>query len=84
MPHYRFNIHNGNGLTRDEEGRELPDSEAARAEALEGIRSILAEDVLQGRLDLHGRIEVMGEREELLFVISYADALQIDPDEEEN
>ena len=78
MPLYRFNIHNGNGLTEDEEGRDLPDAGAARAEALNGIRSILAEDVLQGRLDLRGRIEVLGEGRESLFTVSFADALRIE------
>lgn len=79
MPHYRFNIHNGNGLTEDREGRTLPDAEAARAEALQGIRSILAEDVLQGHLDLHGRIDVLGEGDKALFAIPFAEAVRIDP-----
>ncbi len=83
MPLYRFDIHNGNGLTPDEEGRDLPDAAAARAEALAGIRSILAEDVLQGRLDLRGRIEVRDERDGLLFSVTFAEALRIEePDNE--
>ena len=79
MPHFRFNIHNGNGLTEDREGRTLPDAEAARAEALQGIRSILAEDVLQGYLDLQGRIEVLDEGDKPLFAIPFADAVRIGP-----
>ena len=78
MPLYRFNIHNGNGLTEDEEGRELPDAEDARAEAVAGIRSILAEDVLDGRLDLRGRIEVLDEQGRPLFSVAFADALRIE------
>ena len=34
MPHYRFNIYNGTGLTEDDEGRDLADDDAIRAEAL--------------------------------------------------
>jgi hypothetical protein len=78
MPLYRFNIHNGNGMTEDEEGRELPGPEAARAEALKGIRSLLADDVLQGHLDLRGRIEVRDEQGGFLFAIGFADALRIE------
>lgn len=82
MPLYRFNIHNGNGLTEDEEGRDLPDAGAARDEALSGIRSILAEDVLQGRLDLRGRIEILDERDGLLCAVPFAEALRIEgPDD---
>jgi hypothetical protein len=78
MPHFFFDIHNGNGLTEDEEGRDLADDGAARAEALQGIRSILAEDVRQGRLDLHGRIEVLDDARRPLFVISFGEALRIE------
>ena len=81
MPLFYFNIHNGNGLTEDEEGRELPDEGAARAEALQGIRSILAEDVRQGRLDLHGRIEVLDAAKRPLFAVTYADAVRIESPE---
>lgn len=83
MPLYYFNIRNGNGLTEDEEGRDLPDPVAARGEALQGIRSILAEDVRHGRLDLRGQIDVLGERGEPLFSISYAEALHIEQGEAE-
>jgi hypothetical protein len=83
MPLFYFNIRDGNGLVEDEEGRELPDAAAARAEAVQGIRSILAEDVRQGRLDLHGRIDVLGERGEPLFSVSYAEALLVEPGEAE-
>lgn len=82
MPFYRFNIHNGNGLTQDEEGRELPHVAAARAEALTGIRSILAEDVLKGRLDLRGRIEILDGGDAVLLAIGFAEALVIEAPEE--
>jgi hypothetical protein len=78
VPLFYFNIYNGNGLTEDEEGRDLPDDGAARAEALQGIRSILAEEVRQGRLDLHGRIEVLDGARRPLFVISFIEALRIE------
>ena len=81
MPLYYFNIHNGDGLTGDEEGRELPDDGAAHAEALQGIRSILAEEVRQGRLDLDGRIEVLDGAKRPLFSVTYAEALRIESPE---
>ena len=59
MPLYYFNLYNRIGFVPDEEGRELPDTGAARTVALNGIRSVLAEDVLAGRLDLAGRLEIV-------------------------
>lgn len=78
MPLFFFNIHNGNGLTEDEEGRDLPDDGAARAEALLGIRSILAEEVRHGSLDLQGHIEVLDAAKRPLFAVTYADALRVE------
>jgi hypothetical protein len=36
MPLRHFNLHDRTGLVPDDEGRELPDIEEARAEALKG------------------------------------------------
>ena len=77
MPRYHFNIDNGIGFVADEEGRELPDLETARAEGFRGIRSILAEDVLHGRIDLAGRLEVIDEAGVLLLTIPFADAVDV-------
>jgi multimeric flavodoxin WrbA len=58
VPRFFLNIRNGSGFTPDEEGRELADLGAARDEAVKGIRSILAEEAKEGRVDLAGAIEV--------------------------
>ncbi|HZF96376.1 MAG TPA: Crp/Fnr family transcriptional regulator [Allosphingosinicella sp.] len=75
MPRYFFNIRNGNGLTEDEEGRDFPDVRAARAEALKGVRSIVAEEVKEGRLDLAGRVEITDESGASIEDIPFGDAL---------
>lgn len=77
MARYYFNLDNSVGLVRDEEGRELPDLETAREEAIRGCRALIADDVLKGRLDLAGRIEVLDENGALLFAVRYADAVVI-------
>lgn len=74
MPRFFFDVHNRIGLIADEEGRELADVEVARAEALKGARSIIADEVLQGQLDLDGRIDVADADGSLLFSISFAEA----------
>ena len=74
MPRYRFNVHDGLGLVEDEEGCELPDAESARGEAVKGARSLIAEDVLHGRLDLAGRVDVLDSEGRLLFSVSFTEA----------
>lgn len=59
MPRYFFNVSNGNGLTRDEEGVDLPDEAAARTMAMDSIRSIVSEEARKGMLDLDGYIDVL-------------------------
>lgn len=77
MPRFFFHIRNGNGLTRDEEGRELADAGAARAEALRGIRSILGEEAREGRLDLRGAIDVIDAGGTILFTVRFDEALDL-------
>jgi len=43
MSRYYFHLRQGTELHADEEGAELPDLAAARAEALNGLRSLLGE-----------------------------------------
>jgi hypothetical protein len=80
MPLYFFNIHNHTGVTIDQEGADLPDVEAARARALDGIRSILAEEVRGGMLDLRGRIDVIDEGRTVAATIRYAEAVAVMPE----
>lgn len=77
MPRFFFHIRNSNGLTPDEEGRQLPDAAAAREEALRGIRSIVADEALDGRLDLRGALDVADESGEALFSIAFAEAFEL-------
>jgi hypothetical protein len=76
MPRYHFNLYNSVGFVPDEEGRELPDVETAREEALKGARAIIADDVLQGRLDLKGRLEVLDEDGVLVLAIPFTEAVE--------
>lgn len=75
MPRYHFNLHNSIGFVADEEGRDLPDLETAHEEALKGARSIIAEEVLGGRLDLRGRVDVTDGAGKPLFSLDFADAV---------
>lgn len=77
MPHYFFDLVNGIGYVTDEEGRELPDLSAAREQAIREARSIMAEDVRSGQLDLTGRIMVRCGADQTLFESRFDEALEI-------
>jgi hypothetical protein len=76
MPRFFFDVVNSIGFVRDDEGAELPDAAAARLNALHAIRSILAEEVRRGRIDLRGRIEVR-EESGPGFTVPYGQAAEV-------
>jgi hypothetical protein len=77
VPRFYFDLCNGNGFTEDEEGQDLPDVGAARAQAISGARDIMAGEVKQGMLDLSSFIEVKGERRERIFTLGFDEALEL-------
>lgn len=77
MERYHFNLHERNGFVRDEEGRQLPGLAEVRAEALKGVRSLIAEDAIQGRIDLSGKVEVLDSQGRSIFTLSFNDAVEI-------
>lgn len=75
MPRFYMHICNGNGFVEDEEGVELADADAARERALEAARSVMADDLRKGELDLSSFIEVEDEGKRLLFTLSFNEAV---------
>ncbi|SMF61224.1 DUF6894 family protein [Allosphingosinicella indica] len=76
MPRYFLHVLNGDGLTEDEEGLDLPDMEAAIEEAKQSIRFIVAEEARAGHLHLRGSIRIdspLGERQ---CEVDFADAFE--------
>jgi hypothetical protein len=58
MPRFFFNIRDGADLSRDREGQELADVEAARREAISCSREMLGERLLHGGPLNHRQIEI--------------------------
>jgi hypothetical protein len=77
MPRFFFHVHNGIGLIEDEYGRELPDLARVRTEAIKGIRSIVGDEVLKGRIDLRGRIDIVDELALVVMTVSFEEAFEI-------
>ena len=77
MPRYFFHIYDDDVLF-DDEGMELAGVEAAREQALAGVRDMMCEQMRSGRLSLRHRVEVEDERGENVLTLSFGDAVGIE------
>lgn len=77
MPRYHFHVRSSSDFVEDAEGRELPGPEAARREAVKGIRSILSEEIARGRIDLRGRVEVVDDAGAPVLTVPFAAAVDL-------
>ena len=70
MPRFFFNVREGADLSRDREGQELPDVEAARREAISSSREMLGERMLHGGALNHRQIEIADATGHVVDVIT--------------
>jgi len=76
MPRYYRHIRHDGQVIQDPEGIDLPDLEAARAEAIQGIRDILAEAVKSGADDMvDDALVLTDEAGRVLTIIPFIEAL---------
>lgn len=75
MPRYYFHVREGNEVSRDIEGQELPNADAARAEAINASREILSEKLLHGGSLNHRQVEIADETGHVVDVVSSDDVL---------
>ena len=74
---YYLNLFNSIGCVPDEEGALATGDEDARRLAIANIRSLLAEEVREGRLDLNGRIEIRDSAQVLRMIVRFDEALTV-------
>jgi hypothetical protein len=77
VPRYYMHMSDGHRFVEDHEGRDLPDDETARQEAVKGARDVMASELRGGQLDLSSFIEVEDETRKLLFTVTFAEAVKI-------
>ena len=77
MPHYFFDLHN-DVHARDEEGKELPDLDGAKANALQEARAMIQASVADlGRIDLRHYISVRDETGFVVLNMHFEDAVTV-------
>ena len=75
MARFFFHVRDGADLSRDEEGQDLPDVDAARREAVSSNREMLGERILHGGALDHRQIEIADEAGQVVCVVTSADVL---------
>ena len=79
MPHFHFNVLNDTRAI-DYEGVALPDLDAAIANADQGARELIAENVLAGRvISKRHCIEITDVDGELLHTVRFGQIIQLTP-----
>jgi uncharacterized protein DUF6894 len=75
MPRFYLHLCNGTGFTEDAEGKDYPNVDAARADAITALRDVLAGEMKQGQLLPASFIEVEDENHNLVLTVAFADAV---------
>jgi len=77
MTRFYLHLYEQGKVVPDGEGLERPDLASAMRAAASAARDVMAADVLNGRLDLSGRIEVVDDHGATVGVIAFADVLTV-------
>ena len=76
MPRFYFNIIDGQKRIEDPDGSELADLDAARAEALQSARHLLADKVRDGHIVDGQKFEIRDANGAVLATIPFRDAIR--------
>jgi uncharacterized protein DUF6894 len=77
MPKFFFNLRN-DVIVEDSEGKDLADADRARETAVGYARSIMSEDVKDGRLVLRDKIDVLDAQRMTVLTLPFRDAIEIE------
>lgn len=77
MPRFFFHVCNGGSHTPDDEGIDLAGQTAARGIAIESVRSMVAEDVRRGIIDLDGRIMIKDSAGNDILTVEFIEAFKL-------
>ncbi|MCJ8518335.1 hypothetical protein ABID21_001354 [Pseudorhizobium tarimense] len=78
MPRYYFNVRSHDAVDKDPEGAELPSFEAARNEAVQAAREIIAEKVLSDDVIDGQSFEITAEDGTVLGAVPFRSVLRLD------
>lgn len=77
MSQYYFHLRDHDGGLLDPQGLSIDDPQEIGAIALREVRALIAQDVLQGRINLDQRLEVEDSGGNVVHCLHFSDAVQI-------
>ncbi|HYD14122.1 MAG TPA: hypothetical protein VEC11_14845 [Allosphingosinicella sp.] len=77
MARFYFHLRDGQDVLLDPEGVELEGLDRARDQARHSARSILAAEVLEGRVPLHMRIDVENGSGAIVHGLPFTEAVEV-------
>jgi hypothetical protein len=77
MTHFFFHLSECGVVTKDYEGREMADLDAARRSALHDARDIMANELYEGRMCLSCHIDIVSAQGDPLLRVPFKDAITI-------
>jgi nucleoid-associated protein YgaU len=77
MPRYFFHLREGDRVLPDHDGSELPNLEAARAEAIQSARELLAAKLKAGEVVDGQAFEIADESGEVVLTAPLSEALRL-------
>ena len=78
MPTYFFDLIKGNELVEDDQGQDLADIDAAKREALESARELIADAAKKGILATSPVFRIRNAAGDIVATIPFEDALKPD------
>ena len=76
VPHYFFHLYN-DIVAMDEEGRTLPDLDAARVNAVREAREMMLETIAEGRINFSHRIDIADESGTVIESVRFGEAVSV-------
>ena len=77
MARYFFHLRDGSERLLDPQGLDIDDADQLASTALKEARALVAQDALQGKIDLGLRLEVEDEHGNLVHALRFADAVRL-------
>jgi hypothetical protein len=77
MTRYFLHVHRAGSMADDGEGMELASLEDARREAVGAVRTILADEVLSGSIDMCGCVVITDETNAFKLLVPFTQAVEV-------
>ncbi|MGZ8296675.1 MAG: DUF6894 family protein [Allosphingosinicella sp.] len=77
MPRYFFHLYN-DIISMDEEGADLANLEAARANGIKEAREMMLETVAEGRVNFSHRIDIADESGTVINSVTFGEAVKVE------